>query len=80
MQFCIQLYIVISRIIPYLQANPYGLITKNINSLIFISTITKWLMLMIFFVFREDFFKKQKKTAGCILIFFSTELLFKMKL
>ena len=41
MQFCIQLYINILEIIPYLQANPYRLKTKNITSLIFISTIIK---------------------------------------
>ena len=40
-QFCIQLYIDIWEIILYLQANPYRLKTKNINSLIFISTIIK---------------------------------------
>ena len=49
-QFCIQLYIDIWEIILYLQANPYRLKTKNINSLIFISTIIKQLILMIFFV------------------------------
>ena len=31
----------VSKIIPYLQANPYWLQTKNINTLIFISTIIK---------------------------------------
>ena len=41
MQFCIQLYIDIWEIILYLQANPYRLKTKNIKSLIFISTIIK---------------------------------------
>ena len=41
MQFCIQLYIHIWEIILYLQADPYRLKTKKINSLIFISTITK---------------------------------------
>ena len=41
MQFCIQLYIDTWEIILHLQANPYWLKTKNINSLIFISTITK---------------------------------------
>ena len=41
MQFCIQLYSEIWGIILYLQANPYRLKTKNINSLIFISTINK---------------------------------------
>ena len=39
MQFCIQLNIDIWEIILYLQANPYRLKTKNINSLTFISTI-----------------------------------------
>ena len=37
MQFCID----ICKIIPYLQANPYWLKTKNMNSLIFISAIIK---------------------------------------
>ena len=41
MQFCIQLYIDIWEIILYLQANRYRLKTKNINSLIFISTIIR---------------------------------------
>ena len=50
MQFYIQLYIDISKIIMYLQANPYRLKTKNINSLIFISTVIKYQMLMTFFV------------------------------
>ena len=40
-QFCVQLYIDIWEIILYLQANPYRLKTKNINSLIFVSTIIK---------------------------------------
>ena len=39
MQFCIQLYIDIWEIILYLQANIYQLKTKNINSLICITTI-----------------------------------------
>ena len=41
MKFCIQLYIDIWEIFLYLQANPYQLRTKNINSLILISTIIK---------------------------------------
>ena len=41
MKFCIQLYIDVCEIILYLQANPYGLKTKNVQSLIFIITITK---------------------------------------
>ena len=40
-KFCVQLYIDIWKIILYLQANPYWLKTKNINSLIFISSIMK---------------------------------------
>ena len=40
-QFFIQLYIDIWKINLYLQANPYRLKTKNINSLIFVSTIIK---------------------------------------
>ena len=35
MQCCVQLYIDIWQIILYLQANPYRLKTKNINSVIF---------------------------------------------
>ena len=53
MQFCIQLYIDICKIISYLQANPHPLKTENINSLIFTSTIIKQVVL-IFFV--NDFF------------------------
>ena len=41
MQFCLQLYIDISEIFLYLQANPYRLKTKNINNVIFSSTIIK---------------------------------------
>ena len=41
MQFCIQLNIDISEIILYLQTNLYRLKTKNISSLIFISTLIK---------------------------------------
>ena len=41
MQFCIQLNIDIWEIILHLQANPHQLKTKNINSLMFISTIIK---------------------------------------
>ena len=41
MQFCIELYFDIWGIILYLQGNPYRLKTKNIDSLIFISTIIK---------------------------------------
>ena len=35
LQFCIQLFIDIWEIIQYLQANPYLLKTKNIDSIIF---------------------------------------------
>ena len=41
MQFFIQVYTGIWKIIPYLRAYPYWLKTKNINILIFISTIVK---------------------------------------
>ena len=41
MQFCIQLYVDIWEFILYLQANPYRLKTKNINSLIFVRTTIK---------------------------------------
>ena len=41
MQLCIELYIDIWKIIPYLQVNPYWLKSKNINNLIFISTFIK---------------------------------------
>ena len=44
-QLCIQLCIDIWEITLYLQANTYRLKTKNINSLIFISTIIEYLML-----------------------------------
>ena len=40
-QLCIQVYIDMWEIIIYLQAKPYRLKSKNINSLIFISTIIK---------------------------------------
>ena len=66
-QFCIQLYIDIWEIILYLQANPYLLKNKNINSLIFISTIIKYVMLMIFSFDSVDFLQKEKRTACCIL-------------
>ena len=53
MQFFIQLYIDIWKIILYLQANPYRLKTKNTNCFIncFISTFIKYIMLMILFCF-----------------------------
>ena len=41
MQFSIQLYIDSREIILYLQANSYQLKTKNINSIIFNSTMIK---------------------------------------
>ena len=50
---CIQLYLAIWEIILYLQANPYRLKTKNINSLIFISTIIK--LIFLFFVLQAWF-------------------------
>ena len=40
MEFCIQLSINIGEIIPYLQANPYWLKTKIINSLIITAGLT----------------------------------------
>ena len=55
MQFCIHLHIDVREIILYLQANPYQLKTKNINSIIFNSIIIKQLMLMIFFCFAGFF-------------------------
>ena len=47
MQFCIQLYIHICKIIPYFQANPYQIKIKikNINSLIFIRVTIKWCLI-----------------------------------
>ena len=39
MQFCIQLYIDIGKIIPYLLANLYWLKTKNIIRIIFMKKI-----------------------------------------
>ena len=41
MQFYIQVYIDIWKIIPYLQANSYRFKIKNINSLIFINIIAE---------------------------------------
>ena len=62
MQFCVQLHVRLGEINLHLQANPYQLKTKNINSLVFISTIIKYLMLMIFiFVLKVWFFKKEKE-------------------
>ena len=49
------------KIIPYLQANPYRLKNKNINSLILISTIIKKLVLMIFLFYRLGFLRKKRK-------------------
>ena len=57
-----------------LQANPYWLTTKNINSLIFISTIIKF-----FLFFRPGFLKQEKKRVCSIFIFYSAWLLYKMK-
>ena len=76
MQFCIQSYVDIGEIIPYLQANPNWLKTKNINSSIFFDLI----FLIFFLFFRPGFFRKEKRRTCCILIFFSTELLFRRKL
>ena len=50
MQFFIQLYIDIWRVIPYLRANPYCLKTKNINGLILLALWHR-------FFFRFGFFK-----------------------
>ena len=65
-----QLYIDISRIIPFLQANPYWLNAKNISSLIFISTVIKQLMLMIFFFlfFRPRILRKKRKKKRLLYI------------
>ena len=41
MQFYIQLYTDVWKITPYLQANPYRLKAKNINSITFVITIIK---------------------------------------
>ena len=55
------------KIIPYLQANPYRLKTKNINSLIFISKIINKLMLMGLFLFLGlVFFLKKEKSLSYI--------------
>ena len=81
LQFCIQLNNYVWETIIYLQANPYRLKTKIINSLIFICTIIKYLMLIIFLCFIVlVFFKKEKKWVCCILMLFSTETLFKIKI
>ena len=61
MQFCIQLYVNIWKIIPYLQPNPNRLKAKNINSFIFITIIIKQLMLMILIVFYACFFLRKKR-------------------
>ena len=50
MQFCIQLYIDIWKIIPDLQTNISRLKTKNLNSVIFNITIIKCIMVNDFFV------------------------------
>ena len=63
MQFCIQLNIDIWEITLYLQANPYGLKTKNINSFTFISTIVKQLMLMFFLFYRLGLFQERKEKS-----------------
>ena len=57
-----------------LQANPYWLTTKNINSLIIISTIIKF-----FLFFRPGFLKQEKKRVCSIFIFYSAWLLYKIK-
>ena len=74
-QFYIQSYIDIWEIILYLQANPYQLKTKNINILIFINILIKLLTLF----YRIVFFKKEKDLF-VIYRYFSTELLFKLKI
>ena len=63
MQFCIQLNIDIWEITLYLQANPHGLKTKNINSFTFISTIVKQLMLMFFLFYRLGLFQERKEKS-----------------
>ena len=72
-----QLYIDIWKIIPYLPANPYQLKTKNINSLIFLVTL---LNVNDIFCFLGLSILERKERTCCILMFFSTELLFKMTL
>ena len=61
MQSWFQLYIDIWKVIPYLQANVYCLKVKKINSLIFISTIIKQLVLIISFVFKPVYLRKKGK-------------------
>ena len=51
MQLCVQLFIDNWKLIPYLQANPYWLKTKNINSLVFIGTIIAMTNANYFFAF-----------------------------
>ena len=75
-----QLYICIWETTLFLQANPYRVKTKNINILIFISTIINKLMLIIFCLKKKKRGEKEKKRSYCILMSFSTELLFKIKL
>ena len=66
MQFYISLYVDIGRIIPYLQANPYWLKTKNINGLIFSALLLNKSMLTMCFVFMLGFFKEEKKRGCCM--------------
>ena len=49
-KLCTQLCTDICEIILYLQVNPYRLKTKNIKSLIFVNSIIKYLMWVIFYV------------------------------
>ena len=69
MQFCIQLYIDVLEINLYLQANPYRLKAKNINSLICIFDHHYWITNVNMFLFYRLCFSSER-----ILTFFSTEL------
>ena len=55
------IYVDIWKIIPYLQANQYRLKTNNIDSLIFISTIIKKLLMV--FCFLDLVFLRKKRTG-----------------
>ena len=55
------IYVDTWKIIPYLQANQYRLKTNNIDSLIFISTIIKKLLMV--FCFLDLVFLRKKRTG-----------------
>ena len=64
MQFCLQLYIDIWKIIPDLQANTSRLKTKNLNSVIFKITIIKYIMVNDFLCFRPAHLRAKSKVLA----------------